>query len=114
MGRGGLFGEAGGGMRSDLLVISKTDLALLVDANLGVMDPDAKKCVVTRPFLFTNLKVMDDLEDVKNFIIETGGSINPPCPDMGIQGTSCAGFASCTDPRITGSASGPALFLSHL
>ncbi|HCW66917.1 MAG TPA: urease accessory protein UreG, partial [Thalassospira lucentensis] len=34
---------------------------------------DAKKMRGTRPFLFTNLKAMDGLEDVKNFIIETGG-----------------------------------------
>ena len=59
--------------RSDLLVINKTDLAPLVGADLGVMDRDAKKMRGTRPFLFTNLKAMDGLEDVKNFIIETGG-----------------------------------------
>ena len=59
--------------RSDLLVINKTDLAPLVGADLGVMDRDAKKMRGARPFLFTNLKAMDGLEDVKNFIIETGG-----------------------------------------
>jgi len=59
--------------RSDLLVINKTDLAPLVGADLGVMDRDAKKMRGDRPFLFTNLKAMDGLEDVKNFIIETGG-----------------------------------------
>ena len=57
----------------DLLVINKTDLAPLVGADLGVMDRDAKKMRGDRPFLFTNLKAMDGLEDVKNFIIETGG-----------------------------------------
>ena len=59
--------------RSDLLVINKTDLAPLVGADLGVMDRDARKMRGTRPFLFTNLKAMDGLEDVKSFIIETGG-----------------------------------------
>ncbi|MAL42062.1 MULTISPECIES: urease accessory protein UreG [Thalassospira] len=59
--------------RSDLLVINKTDLAPLVGADLGVMDRDARKMRGDRPFLFTNLKAMDGLEDVKNFIIETGG-----------------------------------------
>ena len=58
---------------ADLLVINKTDLAPLVGADLGVMDRDARKMRGDRPFLFTNLKAMDGLEDVKNFIIETGG-----------------------------------------
>lgn len=33
--------------RSDLLVINKTDLAPMVGADLGVMERDSKKCVVT-------------------------------------------------------------------
>ena len=60
-------------MKSDLLIINKTDLAPLVGASLEVMARDAKKMRGDRPFLFTNLKAMDGLEDVKNFIIETGG-----------------------------------------
>jgi len=59
--------------RSDLLVINKTDLAPLVGADLGVMDRDAKKMRGERPFLFTNLKDMEGLDQVIAFIIETGG-----------------------------------------
>jgi len=59
--------------RSDLLVINKTDLAPLVGADLGVMARDAKKMRGERPFLFTNLKDMEGLDQVIAFIIETGG-----------------------------------------
>lgn len=59
--------------RSDLLVINKTDLAPLVGADLGVMDRDAKKMRGDRPFLFTNLKAMDGLDEVIAFIEDAGG-----------------------------------------
>src|SRR5580658_7517472 len=41
--------------RSDLLVINKIDLAPYVGASLEVMERDARKARVDRPFLFTNL-----------------------------------------------------------
>ena len=41
--------------QSDLLIINKTDLALLVGADLGVMDRDARKMRGTGPFLFTQV-----------------------------------------------------------
>jgi len=50
--------------RSDLLVINKTDLAPLVGADLGVMARDAQAMRGTRPFVFTNLKSGDGLQDV--------------------------------------------------
>lgn len=59
--------------RSDLLVINKTDLAPLVGADLGVMERDARKMRGELPFLFTNLKTGDGLEQVANFILTTGG-----------------------------------------
>jgi len=59
--------------RSDLLVINKTDLAPLVGADLGVMERDARKMRGDKPFVFTNLKALEGLEDVKKFIIEAGG-----------------------------------------
>ncbi len=59
--------------RSDLLVINKIDLAPYVGADLGVMDRDSKKMRVARPFLFTNIKAGNGVEEVKNFIIEAGG-----------------------------------------
>ena len=42
-------------LRSDLLVINKTDLAPLVGADLGVMERDARKMRGAGPFLFTQV-----------------------------------------------------------
>jgi len=50
--------------RSDLLVINKTDLAEKVGASLEVMARDSKAARGERPFLFTNLKTGDGVEDV--------------------------------------------------
>jgi urease accessory protein len=50
--------------RSDLLVINKTDLAPHVGADLGVMARDTKTMRGERPFVFTNLKTGDGLDDV--------------------------------------------------
>ncbi len=59
--------------RSDLLVINKIDLAPLVGADLKVMENDARKMRGERPFIFTNLKVESGLDQVADFITETGG-----------------------------------------
>jgi urease accessory protein len=58
--------------KSDLLIINKIDLAPYVGASLEVMDRDAKKMRQERPFLFTNLKTGQGLEDVVRFIVEQG------------------------------------------
>jgi urease accessory protein len=50
--------------RSDLLVINKIDLALLVGADLGVMERDAALMRGERPFLFTNIKAGGGVGDV--------------------------------------------------
>jgi urease accessory protein len=50
--------------RSDLLVINKIDLAPQVGASLDVMARDSKLMRGDRPFVFTNLKSGDGLEDV--------------------------------------------------
>jgi urease accessory protein len=50
--------------RSDLLVINKTDLAPHVGADLAVMARDAKTMRGEKPFVFTNLKTGDGLQDV--------------------------------------------------
>ncbi|MGZ9034547.1 MAG: urease accessory protein UreG, partial [Rhodospirillales bacterium] len=60
--------------RSDLLIINKTDLAPYVGADLAVMDRDAKRMRGERPFVFTNLKVGDGLDQVERFILERGGA----------------------------------------
>jgi urease accessory protein len=54
--------------KSDLLVINKTDLAPYVGADLSVMERDAKKMRVDKPFIFTNLKTQDGLNDVIKFV----------------------------------------------
>jgi urease accessory protein len=54
--------------RSDLLVINKTDLASMVGASLEVMASDSEKARKGRPFLFTNLKTMDGVDKVVNWI----------------------------------------------
>ncbi|PKU23617.1 urease accessory protein UreG [Telmatospirillum siberiense] len=59
--------------RSDLLVINKIDLAPMVGASLEVMDHDARRMRGTRPFVFTNLKSGDGLEEVAAFILKSGG-----------------------------------------
>ena len=58
--------------KSDLLIINKTDLAPLVGADLGIMDRDAKKMRGDRPFLFTNLKNLDGLSEVVDFVVNDG------------------------------------------
>jgi len=50
--------------RSDLLVINKTDLAPMVGADLGIMERDARKMRGDRPFLFTNLKEDQGVDEV--------------------------------------------------
>jgi urease accessory protein len=59
--------------RSDLLVINKIDLAPLVGADLSVMDRDARKMRNARPFIFTNLKALQGVAEIANFIVQQGG-----------------------------------------
>jgi urease accessory protein len=54
--------------RSDLLVINKIDLAPLVGASLDVMARDAGAARGDRPFVFTNLKNGDGLENIVQWI----------------------------------------------
>src|SRR5271165_5518135 len=59
-------------MKSDLLIINKIDLAPHVGASLEVMDRDARLMRAKRPFVFTNLKTLQGLTAVIEFI-ETEG-----------------------------------------
>ena len=59
--------------RSDLLIINKTDLAPFVGASLEVMRADATRMRGERPFLMTNLKAGDGVDDVIAFLRDTGG-----------------------------------------
>lgn len=65
--------------RSDLLVINKIDLAPLVGADLGIMDRDAKKMRGDKPFVFTNIKAGEGVEDIAGFMVKTGGLTAPDC-----------------------------------
>ncbi len=58
--------------KSDLLIINKIDLAPMVGASLEVMARDAKRMRGDRPFLFSNLKTQQGLEDIVQFIERQG------------------------------------------
>jgi len=58
--------------KSDLLVINKIDLAPMVGASLEVMDRDAKRMRGTRPFVFSNLKTGQGLQEIVAFIERQG------------------------------------------
>jgi len=62
--------------RSDLLVINKIDLAPLVGANLEVMKTDTMRMRANRPFVFSNLKSGEGVEQIASFIIEKGGLVS--------------------------------------
>jgi urease accessory protein len=63
--------------RSDLLVINKIDLATLVGANLEVMEMDARRMRAQRPFVFSNLKSGEGVDQIATFVIATGGLVHP-------------------------------------
>ena len=54
--------------RSDLLVINKIDLAPYVNADLQVMETDARKMRKGNPFVFTNLMTLEGLNSVVAWI----------------------------------------------
>jgi urease accessory protein len=58
--------------KSDLFVINKTDLAPYVGANLDVMASDTKRMRGERPFVMTNLKTQQGLDQVVRFIERQG------------------------------------------
>ena len=59
--------------RSDLLVINKIDLAEIVGADLDVMDRDARRMRGEKPFVFTNIKAGNGVEEVAGTIRHLGG-----------------------------------------
>lgn len=58
--------------KSDLLIINKTDLAPMVGASLEVMDKDTQRMRGDKPYLFTNLKEGENVDDVIAFIVDQG------------------------------------------
>lgn len=59
-------------MKSDLLIINKTDLAPLVGASLEVMARDAKKMRGEKPVVFSNMKTGEGLDEIVAFIKDKG------------------------------------------
>ncbi len=59
--------------RSDLLVINKIDLAPLVGADLDVMARDAARMRGARPFVFTNIRTGQGVDEVVSFLVRAGG-----------------------------------------
>lgn len=55
-------------MRSDLLVINKVDLAPYVGASLEVMERDSRRMRGERPFVFTNIRDGEGVDDVVDWI----------------------------------------------
>ncbi|MDY0394979.1 urease accessory protein UreG [Virgibacillus halophilus] len=61
--------KGGQGMiKSDLFIINKTDLAPLVGANLDIMASDTRVFRGDKPFIFTNLKSEEGLDQVIDWI----------------------------------------------
>jgi len=54
--------------KSPLLVINKIDIAQYVGADLGVMDRDSRKMRGGKPFLFTNMRTGEGLDEVVSWI----------------------------------------------
>src|SRR4030095_7549313 len=65
--------------RSDLLAINRIDLAPLVGANLGVMEADTLRMRAKRPFVFTNFKSGEGVDQIAKFVIEKGGLAKEVC-----------------------------------
>lgn len=59
--------------RSDLLVVNKVDLAPLVGADLSIMDRDSRAMRGDRPFVFSNLKAGDGVEEIADFLLAATG-----------------------------------------
>lgn len=59
-------------MKSDLLIINKTDLAPYVGASLEVMAHDAKKMRGDKPVVFSNMKTGEGVDDIVAFILDKG------------------------------------------
>ena len=60
-------------VRSDFLVINKSDLAPYVNVDLEIMEGDAGRMRGSRPFGFTDLSRGKGVAEIVDFIVENGG-----------------------------------------
>ena len=58
--------------KSDLLIINKIDLAPYVGADLSIMESDTQRMRPDSPYVFTNLKKKQGLEEIIEFIVDKG------------------------------------------
>lgn len=68
--------------RSDLLIINKIDLAPYVNADLFVMENDARKMRQGNPFIFTNLMTLKGVDNVILWIKKYALNENVTAPDL--------------------------------
>ena len=59
--------------KSDLLIINKTTLAPYVDVSLSIMESDAQKQRLNKPYVFTDLKSGYGVERVVEHVFKLGG-----------------------------------------
>ena len=59
--------------KSDLLVITHTDLAPYVNASLEVMEADTQRVREGRPYVFTDMLRRENLDEIIDFIERVGG-----------------------------------------
>jgi urease accessory protein len=59
--------------RSDLLVVTHTDIAQYVNASLEVMEADTRKVREGRPYVFADLLRRENLDEIISFIEQQGG-----------------------------------------
>ena len=58
--------------KSDLLIINKIELPPYVGADLDVMDKDTRRMRPNSPYVFTNLKKKQGLDEIIEFIVDKG------------------------------------------
>ena len=63
--------------KSDLLIINKIDIADMVGASLEVMERDSRKMRGDKPFVFSNLKAGQGLDEIIRFIEVEGMLVKP-------------------------------------
>ncbi|MET0052384.1 MAG: urease accessory protein UreG [Candidatus Thiodiazotropha sp.] len=74
--------------RSDLLVINKIDLAPYVGASLEVMEADTQRMRPDKPFVFSNMKTGQGLDEIVRFIEHEGMLLNKS-PDLETDRSEC-------------------------